>query len=63
MSKKTLEFRHVFREVNYGNGSFKALVLQQFHEAEGWEHADYQAFDEKLQMYGSWEDIEIDTTA
>lgn len=61
MSKKTLEFRHVFRTVNDGNSDIKVLALQQFNEAEGWEHRKYRQYDEALDMYGVWEDIEIET--
>lgn len=61
MSFKTLHFRHVWREANDGNRDCKVLALQQFNASEGWEHDDYKRYDEALDLYGSWEDVEINT--
>lgn len=53
MATKTMHLRHVWRTVNDGNQELKVLALQQWYEAEGWEHPDY------VKVGGFWEDVEI----
>ena len=40
MTIATNQFRQVWRTLNDGDGNVKVLLLQQWHETEGWEHPD-----------------------
>jgi hypothetical protein len=53
--KPTLSFRHVWRTINDGNEDVKVLMLQQWHQVEGWEHIAW------LDPRGEWKDVEIST--
>ena len=57
--KPTTKLRHVWREINDGNGTIKILVLQQLWEDESF------LFDEKgNKCDGSeWRDVEIERCA
>jgi hypothetical protein len=59
MAKATMTLRHVWRELNDGNTTQKVLTLQQFYEAEGWEYEDWRKFDDSVNMYGHWEDVQV----
>ncbi len=55
MSTSTTQLRHVWRDVSTGDGIVRVLGLQQWQEADGWEHPDIVA------QGGYWEDIEVVT--
>ena len=56
MTLPTNKFRHVWRNANDGLADVNVLALQQYHEAEGWEHIDI------VSQGGYWEDIPISIT-
>jgi hypothetical protein len=57
-----MHLRHVWRELNDGNGDVKVLALQQFNVADDWEDEAWRQrqFDKQVQAYGFWEDIPVD---
>jgi hypothetical protein len=52
----TTQLRQVWRTLNDGNGDVKVLSLQQWYEAEGWEHPDI------VTNGGYWEDVPVSST-
>lgn len=55
--KATHKLRHAWRWLSDGNGEVKVLILQQWHEVEGWEHDDH------IKAGGEWQNIEVDNLA
>jgi len=56
MAKPTVHFRHVFRDVNEGNGPLRVLAIQQ------WWQSDDDDNSTVLSNGGYWEDLEISYT-
>jgi hypothetical protein len=57
MTIATTQFRQVWRTLNDGNEDVKVLLLQQWHETEGWEHPEVAKY------AGYWMDVSIATAS
>jgi len=53
MSLATTQLRHVWRDHSDGNATLRVLALQQWFEAEGWEHEDI------VKQGGYWQDVPV----